>query len=101
MPRPIAFMVMPFGVKPTGRSGDGVPAEVDFDELWARVYEPVLSRDYQAVRADRDIGASIIREMIQRLAIADLVVADITLDNANVYYEIGVRHAAKRDGCVL
>ena len=39
--------------------------------------------------------------MIQRLAIADLVVADITLANANVYYEIGIRHAARRDGCVL
>jgi hypothetical protein len=101
MPRPIAFMVMPFGVKETGRTEDGIPAKIDFDELWAKVYEPVLGRDYQAVRADRDVGALIIVEMIQRLTIADLVVADITLANANVYYEIGVRHAARRDSCVL
>ena len=53
------------------------------------------------MRADRDVGALIISEMIQRLALADLVVADVSLPNANVYYEIGVRHAAKRVGCVL
>ena len=39
--------------------------------------------------------------MIQRLAIADLVLADVTLPNANVYYELGVRHAAQQRGCVL
>ena len=102
MAEPIAFVVMPFDTKPTGRAESGVPTEVDFDALWQRVYFPVLSGlGYQAVRADRDVGALIISEMIQRLALADLVVADLTLPNANVYYEIGVRHAAKREGCVL
>ena len=102
MPSPIAFVVMPFDTKPTGRSEAGVPTEVDFDALWYRVYEPVLSElGYEAVRADRDVGALIISEMIQRLALADLVVADVSLPNANVYYEIGVRHAANRVGCVL
>lgn len=95
-------MVMPFDVKATGRTEDGVPVEVDFDALWDRVYEPVLDDvGYDAVRADHDVSALIITEMIQRLAIADLVVADISLPNANVYYEVGVRHAAKAHGCVL
>ena len=102
MPAPIAFVVMPFDTKPTGRSEPDVPTEVDFDALWYRVYRPVLTdMGYEAVRADRDVGALIISEMIQRLALADLVVADVSLPNANVYYEIGVRHAAKRVGCVL
>jgi hypothetical protein len=102
MPDPIAFVVMPFSVKETGRTDDGVPSKIDFDALWVRVYQPVLEKlGYHAVRADRDVGALIITEMIQRLALADLVVADITLSNANVYYEIGVRHAAKEKGCVL
>jgi tetratricopeptide (TPR) repeat protein len=102
MPAPIAFVVMPFDTKPTGRSEPDVPPEVDFDALWYRVYRPLLAdMGYEAVRADRDVGALIISEMIQRLALADLVVADVSLPNANVYYEIGVRHAAKRVGCVL
>lgn len=103
MPDQVAFMVMPFNRKPTGRTEKGVPTEVDFDALWENVYQPVLEQDlgYKAVRADRDVGALIIAQMIQRLAIADLVVADITLANANVYYEVGVRHAAREQGCVL
>jgi hypothetical protein len=102
MPDPVAFVVMPFRRKPTGRTERHIPAEVDFDALWERVYEPVLGElGYNAVRADRDAGALIVVQMIQRLAIADLVVADVTLANANVYYEIGVRQAAKERGCVL
>jgi hypothetical protein len=102
VPDPIAFMVMPFSRKATGRTEKDVPTEVDFDALWEKVHQPVLQElGYQAVRADRDVGALIISQMIQRLAIADLVVADITLANANVYYEVGVRHAAMKHGCVL
>src|SRR5436305_206497 len=33
--------------------------------------------------------------------IPDLVIADLTIPNANVYYEIGIRHAARPQGCVL
>jgi hypothetical protein len=102
MPDQVAFMVMPFSRKLTGRTEEGVPTEIDFDALWERVYQPVLQEfGYQAVRADRDVDALIITQMIQRLTIADLVVADITLANANVYYEVGVRHAAMKQGCVL
>ena len=53
------------------------------------------------MRADQDLGAAIIKEMIERLAISDLVIADVTTPNGNVYYEIGVRHAAKATDCVM
>jgi hypothetical protein len=56
---------------------------------------------YRPVRADAEVGSLIIAEMIQRLVLGDIVVADLTLPNANVYYEVGVRHAARRTGCVL
>jgi hypothetical protein len=102
VPKAIAFMVMPFARKKTGSSVAGAPSEVDFDALWHRVHAPALAAlGYHPVRADQDVGALIIDEMLQRLAIADLVVADVSLPNANVYYEIGVRHAARRTGCVL
>jgi hypothetical protein len=98
----VAFMVMPFANKPTGKSGKQVPDVVDFDKLWYRVHKPVLEElGYQAVRADADMGGFVIAELIQRLAVADLVLADVPLANANVYYEVGVRQAAKERGCVL
>lgn len=101
--RPICFMVMPFGTKDTFAPPEKkAPSKVDFNLLWEKAYAPAI-RDlgYDPVRADEDASALIIHEMIERLAISDLVVADLTIPNANVYYEIGIRHAAKETGCVL
>ena len=100
MSKPLCFMVMPFGIKATGLGpNDDGPATVDFDALWEKVFSPIIdAQGYTPVRADQDAGALIIVEMIQRLAMSDLVVADISIPNANVYYEIGVRHAAQQYG---
>ena len=101
--RPICFMVMPYGIKATqAPEGSAAPARIDFDLLWRAAMQPAITAlGYDAVRADEDLGASIIQEMIERLAISDLVVADISIANANVYYEVGIRHAAAPKGCVL
>ena len=56
---------------------------------------------YEPVRADQDTGGLIITQMLERLYFADLVLADMTIPNGNVYYEVGIRHAAKKTGCVL
>src|SRR2546421_1848774 len=100
---PICFMIMPYRTKPVAdRHDPGIPAEVDFDRLWEAALKPAIeAMGYEPVRADQDLGALIIQEMIERLAISDLVIADVTIANANVYYEIGIRHAAKQQGCVM
>ncbi|WP_188092376.1 tetratricopeptide repeat-containing protein [Azospirillum sp. B21] len=95
-------MVMPFGKKPTGEKQGAGPAEVNFNLLWDKALRPAIERlGYEAVRADEDLGPLIIEEMLERLTLADLVIADLTLSNANVYYEIGIRHGSKDTGCVL
>lgn len=100
--RPICFMVMPFGVKPTGIADGKAPPEIDFDRLWEKILRPAITElKYEAVRADQDLGALIIKDMLERLTLADLVVADLTLSNGNVYYEVGIRHGAQPAGCVL
>lgn len=101
-PSRICFMVTPFGVKDTHVTPGVGPAKVDFDQLWLKQFQPLI-RDlgYEPVRADADLGASIIRDMIERLTLSDLVIADVSIQNANVFYEIGVRHAARDTGCVL
>lgn len=102
MVKRICFMVMPYDTKPTAVEPGMGPERVDFNALWLDVFRPAIEKlGYQAVRADIDLGPLIITEMIQRLAISDLVIADISIANANVYYEIGVRHAARETGCVL
>ena len=55
VPKPICFMVTPFGVKKTGLA-PGAPAEVDFDRLWVKLFEPLIDRlGYEPVRADVDL----------------------------------------------
>jgi tetratricopeptide (TPR) repeat protein len=95
-------MVMPFGSKPVVPPADNGVAEIDFDSLWVKAFAPVIRElGYEPVRADQDVGALIIKEMLERLYFSDLVVADLTIPNGNVYYEIGIRHASKPRGCVL
>jgi hypothetical protein len=102
IPRPLCFMIMPYGRKSTQVEAGHGPAEIDFNALWECGYVPVIQAlGYQPVRADQDIGALIITQMLERLYFADLVLADMTIANSNVYYEVGIRHAAKEKGCVL
>jgi Tetratricopeptide Repeats-Sensor len=99
---PVYFMVMPYGRKPTQAEPGRGPAEIDFNALWDHGYVPVIKElGYEPVRADQDTGALIIGQMLERLYFADLVLADMTIPNGNVYYEVGIRHAAQKTGCVL
>ena len=85
MAQQICFMVMPFGVKPTGLAPGQGPTKVDFDSLWQNALKPLIKDlGYTPFRADADTGALIINEMIERLAYSDIVVADISIPNANV-----------------
>jgi hypothetical protein len=93
-----AFVIMPFGHK---KAPDGT--EVDFDAIYANLLKPAVeSAGLQAHRADAERrGGSIHADMFQELLLAEFVVADLTLDNPNVWYEIGVRHALRASGAVF
>jgi tetratricopeptide (TPR) repeat protein len=96
--KPHAFIAMPFGRKP-GPAG----APIDFDRVLDELLRPALeAAGCEVFRADEEMRAGDIRvDMFQELLVADLVVADLTLANANVWYELGVRHALRARGVVL
>ena len=96
--KPHAFVAMPFGTKP---GADGAP--IDFNRVFAELLKPALQDAGCSVfRADEEQRAGDIRsDMFQELLAADLVLADLTLDNPNVWYELGVRHALRARGVVL
>src|SRR4051812_42969088 len=89
---------MPFGVKPDGRGG-----AVDFDAVYEQVIAPaVAAADLQPLRADHEqVGGLIHKPMFERLILSDYAVADLTTANANVFYELGVRHAIRPYSTVL
>ena len=80
-------MIMPYSTKATGAAtGSAAPDKVDFDRLWESALRPAIAQaGYEPVRANEDVGALIITEMIERLAISDLVLADVSIPNGNVY----------------
>ena len=96
--RPHAFVVMPFGQKP-GKDG----SLIDFNRIYEDLIHPALTAvGLEPFRADEEERAGDIRtDMFQELLVADLVVADLTIDNPNVWYELGVRHALRARGVML
>jgi len=98
MQKPLCFVLMPFGKKP-GAGG----AVIDFDGVYAGLIKPsVEAAELVPVRADEEQAGGIIHKpMFERLILCDFAVADLTTANANVFYELGVRHAVKPATTVL
>jgi len=75
-----AFVIMPFAP--------------EFSSIYEQFIKPTLEdAGYEVTRADDILSEqSILRGVIKGLVTADLVVADLTDSNANVYYELGIAH---------
>jgi tetratricopeptide (TPR) repeat protein len=96
---PKAFAVMPFGTKTHPTTGQKIDCDSVFDKLLVPALE---NADYDWQRADRSLDAGMIHvDMIDQLAHADLVLADLVTENPNVYYELGLRHALAEKVTVL
>lgn len=90
--RPLCFVLMPFGRKP-GTGG----AILDFDAIYADLIKPAVSAaGLEPIRADEEQAGGVIHKpMFERLILCEYAVADLTTANANVFYELGVRHAVR------
>lgn len=80
-----AFIIRPFGT----RKG------IDFDEAERDLVGPALDHIGAEGRTTGEIleAGNIRIDMFQQLLTADIVVADITTNNPNAFYELGIRHA--------
>ena len=96
--KPLCFVLMPFGRKP----GPGA-SPIDFDAVYADFIAPAIAAaGLEPLRADEEQAGGIIHKpMFERLILCDFAVADLTTANANVFYELGVRHAVKPCTTVL
>ncbi len=98
MTKPLCFVLMPFGQKP--RAGGGV---IDFDAIYADLIRPAIeAAELEPLRADEEMTGGIIHKpMYERLILCEYAVADLTNANANVFYELGLRHAVRPASTVL
>ena len=98
MIKPFCFVLMPFGKKT-----DAAGVVIDFDAVYQDLITPaIVGAGLQPIRADEEITGGIIHKpMFERLMLCEYAVADLTTANANVFYELGVRHAVRPWSTVL
>src|SRR5215471_8341127 len=82
-----AFIIRPFGTK----------QGINFDRVETELIDPALTALEICGRTTGEIleDGNIRTDMFQQLLVADLVVVDISINNANAFYELGIRHALR------
>jgi hypothetical protein len=88
-----AFVIRPF------RAQDGL----DFNAMHEKLIAPALAKvgATGGTTALTIESSSIHHGMFREILEADLVIADVSIHNANVFYELGIRHALRANGTVL
>jgi hypothetical protein len=95
--QPHVFVVMPFDIKEVqsatsaAESAPQKPAiNVNFNEVYDLLISPALTKaGCVSFRADKEPGAGdIMTDMYFELVTADVIVADISILNPNVFYEL-------------
>ena len=116
------FVIMPFGEKidlekmlpsaagvaPVQAAPGSQMSVIDFDGIFRSLIKPAIEQvckdglSIRCVRSD-EVGHSgfIHREMLEYVANSDIAIVDITTQNANVFYELGVRHCFRRFTTIL
>ena len=74
-----------------------------FEELYSDVIEPLTKKfGLCPYRADQVYGpGNILEDIIRGIETAQIVIAEITPANENVYYEVGYAHALKKPTILL
>lgn len=82
------FLICPIGEEES-------PARRRSDQLLAHILKPLLeAAGYEAQRADlMPMPGMITTQIVRAIDAAELVIADLTGANANVFYELAIRHA--------
>lgn len=80
-----------------------MPFDPEFDAIFNDLIKPALEEGgYDVKRADNILDQqNILKDIVRSIAEADLVVADLTSLNANVFYELGIAHTMQRPTVLL
>jgi hypothetical protein len=90
MSRPLCFVLMPFGKKPTG-----VGVVVDFDTVYQALVAPAIHEaGLEPIRDGEEVAAgNLQRSMFEHFLLCEYAVVDLTITvEVNTFYKIGARH---------
>ncbi len=90
-----------FVIAPIGHAG--TPERLHSDEVFTRIIEPAAREcDYEPKRADHwDSPGLIHYDMIESIAKSPLVIANLSGNNPNVYYELALRHTLEKPVIII
>jgi hypothetical protein len=93
------FIAMGFGKKTDYETG----RTLDLNETYSEIIKPAVEdAGFRCIRADEISHSGLIDvPMYKMLLNADLVIADISTGNINAVYELGIRHALKRNRTII
>lgn len=96
---------MPFGIRKARldyTASESVEVEIDFNAVWKNVIKGSIPEQIDAKRSDelRKTG-QIDKRYIEWIYKANVMIADLTFGNPNVYYELGIRQSISNRGTVL
>ena len=79
-----AFVIMPF--------------DEEFETIYTDFIKPVLEETGFSVERADDIESqqNILKDIVEKIAKSDIIVADLTSVNPNVFYELGLAHAFRK-----
>lgn len=94
----LCLVLMPFEKK-TNVTGP----LIDFDSVYRGLIGPAISEaGLEPLRPDEKMTGSIIHKpMFERLILCEYAVIDITTANANIFYQLGLRHAVRPRNTIL
>ncbi len=80
-----------------------MPFASEFYSVWEDYIKPSVGEaGLKPVRVDEKFQSSpILLDILTGILDADLVIADLTTGNANVFYEVGLAHSVKRSSQVM
>ena len=83
-----AFTVMPF--------------KKEFEEIYGVICEVCIDLKIDCKRSDEMFSSkSIVETILDRIARSEIIIADLSERNPNVYYELGVAHSLRDEDAVI
>jgi hypoxanthine phosphoribosyltransferase len=99
-----AFVIMPFG-----NNGEYSRGNDESNHVYEQIIKPGVEAAFERIgstvtlhrEVDRNAAGSITSKIIKNLAAADVVIADITGRNPNVFLELGIRYSLRNKTTIL
>jgi hypothetical protein len=96
-------MARAFIIRPFGQKNDTKGNSFNFEIIHNKLIDPALKATNLSGSTTGEIidSGNIREDMFSLILEADIVICDISIHNANVFYELGIRHALRKRSTIL